>query len=138
MEHQKLSNEVDSLLTRAGIPLEITNQSEMDTIHKYLEELIDLDLGDSLLWELLSSLIFTWEAKLPEVKEFEQSIKELDPSCSMFTLLMNQHNLTKHDFSKEIGDESEVTKVINQEKRLTFTEIDALALRFNISRNEFF
>ena len=89
------------------------------------------------LIEVLSVAIARWEDTSQEFVEFNQRISELDGGVSVLKVLMEQHGLGVADLP-EIGSKSLVSKIMNNERSLTRSHIEALSKRFGVSPALFF
>lgn len=58
-------------------------------------------------------------------------------SSEVLAFLMEQHQLTQNDLP-EIGSQSLVSKILNDERKLTVQHIEKLAIKFNVSPAVFF
>ncbi|EAP3462090.1 hypothetical protein EAN04_24520 [Salmonella enterica] len=82
-------------------------------------------------FERLTAKIRHYEEKAPEFADFNKRLVELPSDVALLGVLLSQYQLS-HDELPEVGDADAVTRVINQEVKLTDEQINALAARFDI------
>jgi len=109
----------------------IHNQSDYEKALTLMEELIEDYDYNKLLIEVLSVSIDRWENESAKFNEFNKRIRRLNSAQAILKILMDQYNLGVSDFP-EIGSKSLVSKILNDERRLTIDHIKALSKRFKI------
>lgn len=110
----------------------IHNKKEYEEALALMEELIeDYDYNQPLI-EILSISIERWENQASEFSDFNKRIRQLSSGYAILKVLMDQYDLGVSDFP-EIGSKSLVSKIINNERRLTVDHIKALSKRFKIN-----
>lgn len=110
----------------------INNNKDYKKALALMDELIE-DYDDNLpLIEILSISIERWENEAEEFSKFNKRIQALDSPLTVLKVLMDHHQLGVNDLP-EIGSKSLVSKILNNERRLTLDHIKALSKRFKIS-----
>jgi HTH-type transcriptional regulator/antitoxin HigA len=137
MSFEAIKESARMLERSAGFLSEISTDDAYRKALALVEELIDEDYdGNRLLIEILSHSIERWEDRAPEFAEFNARVATLNDT-DVLRLLMEQHNLGVADLP-EIGQKSLVSRILNGERNLTKTHIQALADRFGVSPAIFF
>ena len=137
MEFAAIKEKARDLFLEAGFIGYIKNEEEYERALALMDELIeDYDNQRSLI-EVLSVTIERWENTSPEFVEFNRRINDLDDGVSVLKVLMEQHGLGIADLP-EIGSKSLVSRIMNNERRLTRNHIEALSKRFGVSPALFF
>jgi len=137
MGYALLKKQAHSLFEMAPFIDHIQNQNEYEKALELMDELIeDYDYNKPLI-AILSMSIEHWENKDDDFKEFNTRIQSLNSDVVVLKVLMSQFNLGVADFP-EIGSKSLVSKIINNERRLTMDHIRALCKRFNCNPSIFF
>lgn len=109
----------------------IQNKKEYEEALALMEELIEDYNYNKPLIEILAASIERWENEASEFREFNKHIRRLQPGPAVLKVLMEQYHLGVSDFP-EIGSKSLVSKILNNERRLTVDHIKALSKRFKL------
>lgn len=125
------------LFLEAGFIGHIDNDEQYAQALALMDELVEDYDNQRLLIEVLATTIERWENRSQEFVEFNQRISELAGDVSVLKVLMEQHGLGVADLP-EIGTKSLVSKILNNERRLTRRHIEALSKRFGVSPALFF
>ena len=132
MEFAAIKEKARDLFLEAGFIGYIKSEEEYEQALALMDELIeDYDNQRSLI-EVLSVTIERWENTSQEFVEFNRRINDLDDGVSVLKVLMEQHGLGIADLP-EIGSKSLVSRIMNNERRLTRNHIEALSKRFGVS-----
>ena len=122
--------------------LHISNESEYEQALSVVESLLE-QVGDNPqdtlngLIELISRAIAAFEAKQPELVQFDLDADSTAPDVAVLRVIMSQHQLTGSELP-EIGDKTLVSKILSGERNLTKQHIEKLANRFHIDPALFF
>ena len=127
-----IKKQAHALFDQAHFIGRIHNQSDYEKALALMEELIEDYDYNKLLIEVLSISIERWENESAELNEFNKRIHRLNSAQAILKVLMDQYNLGVADFP-EIGSKSLVSKILNNERRLTIDHIKALRKRFKIN-----
>lgn len=126
-----IKKQAHALFDQAEFIGHIHNQSDYKKAIALIEELFeDYDYNKTLI-EILSISIERWENESAEFNEFNKRIRRLNSAQTILKLLMDQYNLGVADLP-EIGSKSLVSKILNNERRLTVEHIKALSNRFKL------
>ncbi len=137
MGYARLKEKAHALFEEAPFINQIHNQVEYQQALDLMDELIeDYDYNRPLI-DTLSISIDHFENESEDFRDFNIRIKSLDTGVAVLKTLMSQYNLGVNDFP-EIGSKSLVSKIINNERRLTLDHIRALMKRFKLNPSVFF
>jgi HTH-type transcriptional regulator/antitoxin HigA len=116
----------------------IHSQEQHVSALSLMDELVESYDENLLLIDVLWPKIEAYEDSAPELLDFNNRIKGINPGSSMLRLLMDQHKLKTTDFQNEIGGKSTVSMIYNEKRQLTAEHIKKLSERFGISPALFF
>jgi HTH-type transcriptional regulator/antitoxin HigA len=126
-----LKKKAHDLFEQARFIGHINNKSEYEDALVLMDELIEnYDYNKSLI-EILSISIERWENNAAEFAAFNKRIRHIGSAKAILKVLMDQYHLGTADLP-EIGSKSLVSRILNDERRLTIDHIKALSKRFKI------
>ncbi|MCX7125616.1 MAG: transcriptional regulator [Gammaproteobacteria bacterium] len=137
MAFAALKKKAHALLDQAPFISHINNDEEHRLALALMDELIDDYDYNRYLIEILSVSIERWEDESKSFSEFNAAIDDMPASSTVLKVIMDQHHLGVADFP-EIGSGSLVSKIVNNQRRLTLDHIRALSKRFGIDPGLFF
>ena len=110
----------------------------VSTLDEALEMASDT-IGDPIqpLNDMLGKAIESYEMQDEALANFVAEAETITNEAALIGTLMDQHNLTGNDLP-EIGDKTIVSKIINNKRQLTRTQIENLSARFGLSPALFF
>lgn len=137
MGYAMLKKQAHALFEKASFINHIQNKNDYEKALKLMDELIEDYDYNRLLINVLALSIARWEDETDDFREFNARIHSLNSGVAVLKVLMSQFNLGIADFP-EIGSKSLISKITNNERKLTFNHINALSKRFNINPSVFF
>ena len=138
MNFATVKDQAAELFFNAPFLNQIENEKDYNDALALLDELVeDYDRFRPLI-ELLATAIAHWEEQAPEFTEFNQRVADLDDGVAVLCTLMDQHHLKASDLEAEIGGKSLVSMILNGNRQLTRSHIQALSARFHVNPSVFF
>lgn len=131
MGYAMLKKKAHILFEGAYFISHINNTNDYEKALTLMDELIEEYDYNRALIEVLSATIERWENESEEFSDFNKHINGLDSANAILKILMEQYDLGVDDFP-EIGSKSLVSKILNNERRLTLDHVRALSKRFKI------
>ena len=131
-----IKKKAHDLFEEANFIGHIRNDTEYQAALALMDELIeDYDYNKPLI-EILAISIERWENDSSEFRVFNERLRQVVPGVAVLKILMEQYDLGVADFP-EIGSKSLVSKILNNERRLTVDHIKELTERFKLDPHLF-
>ena len=137
MRFTAIKDKARDLFLEASFINHIGTNEEYGQALDLMDDLIEDYDNNRALIEVLSVAIARWEDTSGEFVEFNKRINEMDGGVAVLKVLMEQHGLGVAELP-EIGSKSLVSKIMNNQRRLTRDHIKALSNRFGVSPSLFF
>lgn len=131
----------DKTYNEFHLPLSILkrpqNQQEYDLLESVLDELID-EVRDNENHPLAIAMQIIGENLEEYDNHHYPAIGDRVSDIELVRFLMQQHQLVQRDLCDIFGNQGNVSKFLNGERKLSNTQISKLVKRFNISADAFF